>query len=114
MLYRSLKKYGFDKHNFEILEECSESELNDKERYYQDLYSVIDRNGLNCKLTKTDDRSGRYSEESITFYNSLLNGQQAFENWVNSFTAPASINDARCEEINKKFEAFKKWALTLK
>lgn len=63
-LYRSLKKYGFDKHKFEILEECSESELNEKERYYQDLYSVIDRNGLNCKLTKTDDRSGRYSEES--------------------------------------------------
>lgn len=54
------------------------------------------------------------SEESIVFYNSLLNGQQAFENWVNSFTSPASINDKRCEEINKKFEAFKKWALTVK
>lgn len=53
------------------------------------------------------------SDESIVLYNSLLGGQEAFENWINSFVAPASINDKRCEEINKKFEAFKKWALTL-
>lgn len=63
-LYRSFVKYGVDKHKFEILEECLESELNEKERYYQDLYSAIGKNGLNCKLTKTNDRSGRYSEES--------------------------------------------------
>lgn len=56
----------------------------------------------------------KLSDESIVLYNSLLGGQQSFENWVNSFTSPALINDKRCEEINKKFEAFKKWALTVK
>lgn len=53
------------------------------------------------------------SDESIVLYNSLLGGQQAFENWVNSFVAPGVIDDARCAEVLNKFEAFKKWALTL-
>jgi group I intron endonuclease len=61
-LYRSLKKYGFDKHKFEILTECLESELNDKERYYQDLYQAVGLYGMNCRLTKSNDKSGRISE----------------------------------------------------
>lgn len=62
ILYSSFLKYGVDKHKFEILCECEISELNDKERYYQDLYSVITKNGLNCILTKSSDRSGNISE----------------------------------------------------
>lgn len=53
------------------------------------------------------------SDESIVLYNSLLGGQEAFENWVNSFVSPTEINDPRTKEVLKKFEAFKKWALTL-
>lgn len=64
LLYRSLKKYGVDKHKFEILEECLESDLNEKERYYQDLYSAVGKNGLNCRLTTASDRSGKLSEET--------------------------------------------------
>lgn len=63
-LYRSLSKHGVNNHKFEIIEECLETELNDKERYYQDLYSVIGANGMNCKLTNTSDRSGKMSEET--------------------------------------------------
>lgn len=46
--------------------------------------------------------------------NALLGGQEAFENWVNSFAAPTEINDPRTKEVLKKFEAFKKWALAIK
>jgi group I intron endonuclease len=63
-LYSSLLKYGFDKHKFEVLCECEESELNDKERYYQDTFSVTSKNGLNCRLTTASDRSGKLSEET--------------------------------------------------
>jgi len=63
-LYNSLKKYGFDKHKFEIILECNLTELNDNERYYQDLYKCISKNGLNCKLTKSNDKSGLLSEET--------------------------------------------------
>ena len=62
ILYNSFLKYGVEKHKFEVLCECEISELNKKERFYQDLYSVISKNGLNCLLTKTNDRSGLISE----------------------------------------------------
>ena len=62
ILYNSFLKYGIDKHKFEILCECEISELNDKERYYQELYSAVSNSGMNCKLTKSSDKSGVMSE----------------------------------------------------
>lgn len=62
-LYNSLLKYGVDNHKFEILEECSVDLLNERERYYQDYYNVLSVNGLNCWLTKTNDKSGLLSNE---------------------------------------------------
>ena len=64
-IYNSFKKFGYDNHTFEIIEKCLESELNDRERYYQDLYSSIGNKGLNCMLTKSFDRSGKHSEATI-------------------------------------------------
>lgn len=63
-IYKSLKKHGVDKHKFEVLCECEISELNEKERYYQDLYCVLNSNGLNCMLTKSSDRIGVLSDET--------------------------------------------------
>lgn len=60
-LYRSLKLYDVSNHVFEILEECTEEELNKKERYWQDYYNVL-QTGLNCKLTTTHDKSGKLAE----------------------------------------------------
>ena len=62
-IYNSLLKYGVNKHKFEVLCECEISELNDKERYYQDVFSATGKNGLNCSLTKSSDRSGEFSDE---------------------------------------------------
>lgn len=62
-LYMSLLKYGTENHTFEVIEECSIEQLNERERYWQEFYDVIGRNGLNCKLTKTEDKSGKNSEE---------------------------------------------------
>jgi group I intron endonuclease len=63
-LYRSFLKYGVENHIFELVCECIESELNDNERYYQELFNCLD-NGLNCKLTKTNDKSGKVSKETL-------------------------------------------------
>ena len=63
-LYNSLLKYGIEKHKFEIICECDVNELNDKERYYQDLYNSTNKFGLNIRLTKSDDRKGTFSEET--------------------------------------------------
>lgn len=64
-LHYSFEKYGVSAHSFSIVEECEIHELNIKERYYQDIYDCIGENGLNCVLTKTNDKSGCFSSETI-------------------------------------------------
>lgn len=62
-LLNSFNKYGIENHIFEIVEECDIELLNERERYYQDLYNVI-KKGLNCRLTTTIDKSGFLSQET--------------------------------------------------
>jgi group I intron endonuclease len=62
-IYNSLKKYGIENHTFEVIHFCNVQELNYFERYYQELYNVI-KNGLNCRLTITTDKSGFFSDET--------------------------------------------------
>lgn len=57
-IYRSLKKYGIQNHTFDIIEECESKYLNVKERHWQEAYEVLGPKGLNCVLTKSEDRSG--------------------------------------------------------
>lgn len=59
LLRRSFLKYGVENHTIEILEACSVDLLNDRERHYQELYKNI---LLNCKLTKSGDKSGEMSQ----------------------------------------------------
>jgi hypothetical protein len=46
-LYRSLQKYSFEKHIFEIIEECVVDILYDREIYWISYYDSF-KNGLNC------------------------------------------------------------------
>lgn len=63
-LYNSFKKHGIQNHTFEIQEECSIDMLNERERYWQEYYDVIGENGMNCRLTESDDYKGRFSVDS--------------------------------------------------
>lgn len=45
-LYRAFKKYNLENFTFEILEECSTNELNDREKYWIQFYDTY-RNGYN-------------------------------------------------------------------
>ena len=63
-IYNSLEKYGYDAHTIEFIEECLVENLNKRERHWQEFYDVIGDNGLNCRLTATDDKSGFLSESS--------------------------------------------------
>lgn len=45
-LYKAFKKYGLDNFSFEIIEECSEELLNEKEQWYIQYYNTFD-NGYN-------------------------------------------------------------------
>lgn len=63
-LFNSLKKYGWENHTFEILELCLEEELSCRERYWQDFYDVMGKEGLNCRLSSCEDMSGYLSKET--------------------------------------------------
>jgi len=62
-IFNSIKKYGWKAHIFEKIEECDVSQLNTRERYWQDYYNVL-KEGLNCRLTTTTDKSGEMSIET--------------------------------------------------
>ena len=63
-VYYSIKKHGYINHTFEILEECSENELNEREVYWINFYNCVEE-GLNIssgggsfgKLNKGKKRS---------------------------------------------------------
>ena len=44
---QSIQKYGLDNFKFEILEECSAEQLNDREDYWIEYYNTIVPNGYN-------------------------------------------------------------------
>ena len=130
-LHRSLRKYGWFYHTFEILEECEEFNLNIRERYYQNLYNSVEK-GLNCFLTNENTKNYIVSEESKKkmsessksskividvlsgiFYNSCSETARIFnikENTLRSKLSGFKINDTQFEyidrDINKRGGAF--------
>jgi len=63
-LYASFNKYGVKNHKFEIITECDENQLNELERYYQEMYNCISKHGLNCQYVKTDTKKHQHSQET--------------------------------------------------
>jgi len=61
-LYYSIQKYGYENHIFTILEECVESDLNIRERFWQDFYNVVE-DGLNLTLTNSEEKKKIFSQE---------------------------------------------------
>ena len=86
-LYQAFRKYGIDNFQFEILEECKRSELNDKEIYYIKLYnSCVD--GYNQTL-----ENGCYGHPIVFTIDSL---EELFDALLNS--------DIQKEELASLYE----------
>ena len=60
-LYNSLVKYGFDDHKCEIIEECNENQLLEREIYWKEYYKVLKIPSLCCRI---DGKGGNDSEET--------------------------------------------------
>ena len=104
-LYRSFLKHGVENHSFEIIEECSEEELNCRARFWQDDFDVLN-GGLNCRLTKTEDKSGKVSNETLSKMSQASIGNQHWLGKTHSQETKDKIGNANrgrkhSEEINK-------------
>lgn len=84
-LYHSIKKYGFEKHTFYFIEQCKLEDLNEKERYWQDFYDVLNK-GLNLKLTTTKDKTGLLSDETKNKMSKSLKGRTISKEWRNNLS----------------------------
>jgi group I intron endonuclease len=60
-LYFSFKKHGVKKHIFEILEECNENMLLERESYWKNFYKVLEIPSLCCRI---DGKGGKNSKET--------------------------------------------------
>ena len=72
-LYHSLKKYGYDNHTFEIIEECNAEQLDEREIYWGQHYNVLTEAGLNLKLGESN---GYYSDETKQKMSEALMGRK--------------------------------------
>ena len=73
-LKNSFKKYGWDAHNVEILQECLRADLDRLEVYYIELYNTFDtENGLNLHSGGKNNR--RAAKESLEKSGNSLRGR---------------------------------------
>jgi group I intron endonuclease len=61
IIYNSLKKYGWEQHIFEIIEECSADKLLERETYWKEHYKVLEVPSLCCRI---DGKGGYMNEET--------------------------------------------------
>src|SRR5690606_25173698 len=64
-LYNSLIKYGSENHIMETIELCDVEILKDRERYWQEFYNVLSKNGLNNEYVKTQTKQRVLRKESL-------------------------------------------------
>jgi group I intron endonuclease len=91
-LYNSLVKYGWEQHKFEIIEECLEEQLNEREVYWGSHYCVLGINGLNLRLG--NGRNG-FSDESKQKISKALMGNKNKLNSPMSTEAKSKISKSK-------------------
>jgi len=65
-IYNSLSKYGFENHKFNIIEECNEDQLNEREIYWKQHYINI-LGWKNMLFCKTHDEGGGCLSNEIKY-----------------------------------------------
>jgi hypothetical protein len=60
-LYNSFQKYGVNNHVFEVIEECNENQLLERETHWKNYYKVLEIPSLCCRM---DGKGGYDSNET--------------------------------------------------
>lgn len=72
-IYQAIRKYGLENFSWEIIEECSKNELDEKETYWIDYYNSY-KNGYNQTMggNETHGNSIKITKEQVEEIRSLL------------------------------------------
>jgi group I intron endonuclease len=119
ILYNAFKKYGFDNFIFELIEECSTNELNEKEQYWLDFYKSYEiENGYNlsriagsCLGTKRSDGTKKKMSDNAKM---RTGDKNPFYNKHHSESSKDKISKAKtgCQmppSFLPKWEKYKIW-----
>jgi len=91
-LYNSFKKHGITNHQFEIIEECSKCNLNEREIYWGNHYDVLN-NGLNLRLGNGRGSCSKNTRNKIS--NSLKGKAKSKEHCLNLSISKTGIPSKR-------------------
>lgn len=106
MIHKAIQKYGIDNFSFEILEECKEQELDDKEKYWINYFNSYLGNGYNA----TPGGEGASHPVKISNYqleliiNDLKNSNLSIKELAQKYNVSTvtinAINNGRSRMIN--------------
>jgi len=96
-LHRAIRKYGIENFIFEIIEECSKEQLNEREQYWIAFYNSYN-NGYNCTTGGNNaEHSKKFDDDFITIIQQLLiENQMTYEEIHKKY----NISMGRISEIN--------------
>jgi group I intron endonuclease len=75
-LYNSIIKHGYKNHIFEIIEECEEFKLLERETYWKNFYKVLEIPSLCCRI---DGKGGKNSKETNLKISKIHKGKKYSE-----------------------------------
>lgn len=107
-LYRAMRKYGFENFSFEVLEECSREELNEKEKFYVEKYNAF-FNGYNQTLGGDGSINSDFilKETVIGIISDLENTnmlqKEIAEKWQVDISTVNGINTGRTWRHNRNY-----------
>jgi len=100
LLYRSLLKYRWEAHRFEILQQCEPNQLNPLEVYYSELYqSCNPKYGLNIR--QCGGSKGKLSDETRKKISFKLTGRERSEGHSNKIRESHIIATYKGKHTNK-------------
>lgn len=98
---KKIREYGEQNFLFEILEECLQSQLNEKERYWIQYYNSIIPNGYNIAEDTSDTIHTTYryfnKKDLLKIIDLIKNSDQSFNQIAKSF----SLHPSTITRINK-------------
>jgi Mor family transcriptional regulator len=93
-LYNSFQKYGIENHSFEVIEECSEENLSEREIHWILYYNAVEK-GLNIRI---GNRNGSLTKQTKQKISEALKGRK--NTW--------STSEGQGEKISKGLKEFYK------